>query len=282
MHSMTGFGFAEEKDNNQTVSVTMRSVNHKKRDIRISGLEEDPDLEEAVRGRVKEEITRGHVEVMVEGAAQEKVTLQFFKERYVFYRDLIETLSGKAADVAWLLSRPGVIERSDGEYDLDRALLLYAVEAALEKLLTMRRKEGSFLKGDLTSKLQRLSGDVAFIDSKTAEERELRKEAFKERVEEFMDAYAMDPARFSTELALLYEKMDIEEEIKRLHSHISQFNVIMGRKGSIGKSLDFLLQEMFREANTIGNKSKNIDVLHRVVDLKTGIDQLREQVANIE
>ena len=92
----------------------------------------------------------------------------------------------------------------------------------------------------------------------------------------------MDPSRFATELALLYDKISIEEEIDRLLSHIDQFNVIMERKGSIGRSLDFLLQEMFREANTMANKSRTIDVLHRLVDVKTAIDDLREQVANVE
>ena len=92
----------------------------------------------------------------------------------------------------------------------------------------------------------------------------------------------MDPSRFATELALLYDKISIEEEIDRLLSHIDQFNVIIERKGSIGRSLDFLLQEMFREANTMANKSRTIDVLHRLVDVKTAIDDLREQVANVE
>ena len=146
----------------------------------------------------------------------------------------------------------------------------------------MRKKEGANLKQTLEGHLATLGSYVEKIQSATEAEKAEEKDGFRKRVEEIMGEYQVDLPRFSTELALLFEKMSIEEEIARLISHIDQFNVIMNDKGSVGRRLDFLLQEMFREANTIASKSRHLGILHDIVEVKTLIDHLREQIANIE
>ena len=284
MNSMTGFGSSEIVKDGMKLDVTVKSVNHKNLDIRIKGLAEVPALEQMVKSAIAKETKRGHFDVFVRTEGESNTDLRFDPEAYAFYeRILREKGAARPAEVAWLLERPGVIKQGTDEVlDLDEALLKEAFDGAFSDLCAMREKEGANLKQVLETNLAKLAAYVEAIQSAAADEKEKEKETFSLRVKEIMGEYELDLPRFSTELALLYEKMSIEEEIARLISHIDQFNVIMNGKGSVGRRLDFLLQEMFREANTIASKSRRLGILHDIVEVKTLIDHLREQVANIE
>ena len=284
MNSMTGFGSSEIVKEGVKLNVTLKSVNHKNLDIRIKGLAEAPALEQMVKSAITKGAKRGHFDVFVRTEGESFANLSFDPEAYAFYEMLLrEKGAARPAEVAWLLERPGVIKQGGDEaFDLDEALLKEAFNEAFSDLCAMREKEGANLKQVLETNLGQLVEYVKKIQSAVAEEKSGEKEAFEGRVKEIMGEYELDLARFSTELALLYEKMSIEEEIARLISHIDQFNVIMNDKGSVGRRLDFLLQEMFREANTIASKSRHLGILHDIVEVKTLIDHLREQVANIE
>ena len=284
MNSMTGFGSSEIVKDGVKLNVTVKSVNHKNLDIRIKGLAEAPALEQMVKSAIAKGAKRGHFDVFVRTEGESNTDLRFDPEAYAFYeRILREKGAARPAEVAWLLERPGVIKQgTDEALDLDEALLKEAFHGAFSDLCAMREKEGANLKQALETNLAKLAAYVEAIQSAAADEKAEEKEAFSMRVKEIMAEYELDLPRFSTELALLYEKMSIEEEIARLISHIDQFNVIMNGKGSVGRRLDFLLQEMFREANTIASKSRHLGILHDIVEVKTLIDHLREQVANIE
>ncbi len=284
MNSMTGFGSKEIVDSTGKLQVTIKSVNHKNLDIRIKGLAEEPALEEMVKSSIAKRAVRGHFEVFVQMEGEKESGLLFNPEAYDFYEQLLRNKGAShPAETAWILEQPGVvIHREDDVKKLDEALLMKAFQPAFDDLCRMRENEGANLRVVLMKHIDGLNGYVRRMQEVSIEEKKQEKKAFEARIEEVMGTYEVDLPRFSTELALLYEKIAFEEEIARLISHINQFNVIMNDKGSVGRRLDFLLQEMFREANTIASKSRHIGILHDIVEVKTLIDHLREQVANIE
>ena len=282
MHSMTGFGSVEQMTENTTLSVAIKSVNHKSRDIRIKGLGDFQAVENNIKKAIERDVFRGRIEVSFSIKKSGEKKLSYSEETAEFYISLYEEMAGEEPSVQWLLSRPGVVEVLDLDENISSDFIQKAFEEAFDEFLAMRKREGSYLSECLKEKIKYIESELDIIKASTEEDKKTQQKFFRNRVEEFMEEYAMDPSRFATELALLYEKISIEEEIDRLYSHIEQFNVIIERKGSVGRSLDFLLQEMFREANTMANKSRTIDVLHRLVDVKTAIDDLREQVANVE
>ena len=282
MHSMTGFGSAEQMTTDTTLSVTIKSVNHKNRDIRMKGLGDFPAVENNIKKTLENRLIRGRVEVNFSITRNAETKLSFSEDSATFFRELYKGLTGEDPKADWLLSRPGVVEALDLGNDITVEFIHEVFESALDEFLAMRKREGDYLFECLREKIRYIENELNEIKQSKEEDKIAQQDAFRKRVEEFMNEFSMDPSRFATELALLYEKISIEEEIDRLFSHIAQFNVIMERKGSVGRSLDFLLQEMFREANTMANKSRTIDVLHRLVDVKTTIDDLREQVANVE
>lgn len=282
MHSMTGFGSVEQMTENTTLSVAIKSVNHKNRDIRIKGLGDFQVVENDIKKIIEKSVFRGRLEVSFSINQNGDKKMRYSEETADFYTDLYEKMTGEKPLAQWLLSRPGVVEALNLDDDISPDFIQKAFEEAFDEFLAMRKREGSYLSECLKEKINYIESELDKIKSSTEADKITQQDVFRKRIEEFMEEYAMDPSRFATELALLYEKISIEEEIDRLYSHIQQFNVIIERKGSIGRSLDFLLQEMFREANTMANKSRTIDVLHRLVDVKTAIDDLREQVANVE
>ena len=284
MNSMTGFGSCEIVREGVKLRLDVKSVNHKNLDIRIKGLSEEAALELMVKNAIAKGALRGHFEVYVRLEGEETTDLTFVPEAYAFYENLMrEKGASHPAEVAWLLERPGVVKQSGDEAKaLDESLLMEAFDKAFYDLCLMRQKEGDNLKKVLEDHVTTLENYVEKIKVAAEAEKSDEKESFQRRVEEIMGEYEVDLPRFSTELALLYEKISIEEEIARLISHIDQFRVIMNGKGSVGRRLDFLLQEMFREANTIASKSRHLGILHDIVEVKTLIDHLREQVANIE
>lgn len=284
MNSMTGFGSCEIVREGVKLRVDVKSVNHKNLDIRIKGLSEEAALELMVKNAIARGAKRGHFEVYVSLEGESQADLIFVPESYAFYENILrEKGASHPAEVAWLLERPGVVKQGGDEANaLDEDLLMEAFNKAFSDLCLMRKKEGDNLKKVLEDHVVTLENYVEKIKEAALLEKADEKESFKRRVEEIMGEYEVDLSRFSTELALLYEKISIEEEIARLISHIDQFRVIMNDKGSVGRRLDFLLQEMFREANTIASKSRHMGILHDIVEVKTLIDHLREQVANIE
>ncbi|MDQ0507774.1 Domain of uncharacterised function (DUF1732) [Aedoeadaptatus ivorii] len=287
MNSMTGFGTAEVHGDRGSVRVSIKSVNHKGLDIRIRGLGEIPEAEADMKNILRRHIKRGHVEVQYRCERVAGDALTFDEGAFEAYRNLLHktgaTKEGDDVDVYWILDKPGVVQT---EFDASDTFLEKEFEEAaalaIADLVSMRRAEGANVFREIKADLGRLKGIVEEMERESEAEKEIRRVAFEERVRAFMREFEADPARFSTELALLYDKMSVEEEITRLYSHIDQFDDIMNGNGPVGRKLDFLLQEMHREANTISSKSKSVAVLHDIVEVKSLIEDMREQIANIE
>lgn len=289
MFSMTGFGMAESSNQDYRVKIQVKSVNHKFLDLKIKGLNEDFNLENTIKDYLGKRINRGHVDVFVDLEKNYEDSLAINEEMFNFYRNILLEAKDKLEDTSpiraeWILGQSKVISREEKEANEEELynLVMGVLEKACDSLDQMRLAEGSHLYDDMKDKLSELSLIHESILSKASLTNEEIGRKLRERILEIQEDISLDEARLATEVALLLDKISIDEEITRLSSHIEQFNVIMESKEPIGRRLDFLLQEMHREANTMGSKSRDVEVLHKIVGLKVLIENLREQVQNIE
>ena len=296
IRSMTGFGRGEYSDDVSKVTVEIRAVNHRYLDIFVKMPRKYAFAEETVKAAVKERLHRGKVEIgiMVDNIGQSDSDVRLDKELASKYYTALSTLLdsfdfGEESRVSLsLLSKmPDVIKTSAAEEDEEAvtARLLAATHKALDDFCSMREAEGAKLSADLMAR----AGTVAEIRSRIEERapeigREYA-EKFRARVEEILDGvYEVPEERIALEAAIFADKANITEELVRLDSHISQLKEFLTSGGDegIGKKIDFLIQEMNREANTIGSKSNDREITSMMLDLKAEIEKIREQVQNIE
>ena len=293
MLSMTGFGRGAAESGRRRIRVTLRGVNHRFLDIVVRGGDDLREVEPLIRDRLKTALARGRVEVQVAstpilGGDQ---GLGVDEELVASLAELGRRLAAEGGvrraelDFAELLRVPGVLrtEADDlGWDDDDRAALTTAVDAALEQMVTARKLEGSSLERALE---ERIAGLETLLEPLQARQQGLTDELLQQlegRVAEMLGDVAYDRERLLQEVALLVDKSDVSEELDRLASHLQHFRKVLGQTGSLGKRLDFLAQEIFRELNTIGSKCRNSEVTRRVVDGKVLCEQIREQVQNVE
>ncbi|NMB45862.1 MAG: YicC family protein [Firmicutes bacterium] len=289
--SMTGYGYGEVGDR-VVVTVELRSVNHRYCDVFIRLPREYGFLEEVVRSTVLKNVRRGRVEASVtiedfrEDARTVKIDwglLQGYNEAVVQVAERLDMDLTNRAD--YLLSLPGVLEPiavDDKDAELLEDLVERATQAAAVVLIDMRMAEGQRLTVMLREYLDYLEdslhGVVALAQVLPAEYRE-RLDA---RIAELVGEMPVDPNRLAVEAAILADRSNIDEELVRLQSHLTEFRSTLEGDEPAGRKLDFLIQEMNREVNTIGSKSNNVSISRWVVDAKSVIEKLREQVQNVE
>lgn len=289
MKSMTGFGRAEASNGHLTLVAEMKSVNNRFRDVQVRLPREYNVLEPRAQNLLRESVHRGRVEVTVRRSSSEGAS------RIVPDLGLVDQYRKAAAEVAnrlqieavvpldFILAQPGVLMTADADPDAlaEWDLLETALLAAAEDLDRMRCTEGEALRIDLERHLTealRLHTEIASHAEGIAERLRARLE---ERLLRLLSD-RLDPNRLVQEAAILADKADIAEEISRFKSHCDQFTEALAAAEPVGRRLDFLLQEMNREANTIGSKAAEHAVSTRVVDLKTTLERLREQAQNVE
>ena len=297
MRSMTGFGVGEAPlaAHGKTapagkLTVEIRAVNHRYLDVRVRAPSQLPDLAGSVEAIARERLTRGRFDVAVrlEGAALGAVTLHQERARSVFaglvaLRD--ELAPGVDVPLSLLASVPNLfvpsIEQAGEEV---RAALSAAFDAALEALDAMRLREGLALGDDIVGRLVTVRRLARLVTERAPQVVEHYKKRLKERAERLRAAsdIEIDAGRLEQEIALFADRVDICEELTRLESHTSHFETLLASSDAVGRRLDFLLQEMAREANTIGSKSQDAGIAHAVVELKAEIERMREQVQNVE
>jgi uncharacterized protein (TIGR00255 family) len=297
MRSMTGFGVGEAPlaaEGKTTpagkLTVEIRAVNHRYLDVRVRAPSQLPDLGSTVEAIARERLSRGRFDVTVrlEGAALGAVTLHHERARSVFaalvaLRD--ELAPGVDVPLSLLGSVPDLfipsIEQAGDEV---RAALSAAFDAALESLDAMRLREGLALGDDIVGRLVTVRKLARTITERAPHVVEIYKKKLKERAERLRIAsdVDVDVGRLEQEIALFADRVDICEELTRLESHTSHFETLLASSDAVGRRLDFLLQEMAREANTIGSKSQDAGIAHSVVELKAEIERMREQVQNVE
>ncbi len=290
MNSMTGFGRGDASNGGTTVVVEMKSVNNRFRDVQVRLPREYTAFEPRVIAALRDTIQRGRVDIAVrrtciEGATRIVADLKLVEQYRLAMVDVARRLQRDPAEVSLLhvLSQPGVLVTSDNDDDAmgEWELVEAAVNAALSDLSAMRAAEGRALANDLSrhlDELNRLRSEVADAAEGVAER---LKAKLVERIGRLVAGH-VDPSRIASEAALLADKADVSEELARLQSHGDQFVAALSADEPVGRKLDFLLQEMNREINTIGSKAAELPISARVVDLKSVLERMREQVANVE
>ena len=295
IRSMTGFGHARFEVDGAAFEVEVRSVNHRHLDVRIRVPHGLSAFESDVRQLVAERLDRGKVDLSVSAAAGtptgDAVTLDLgAAEQYLrAARELRERHGvGGELDVRGLLGLPGVarvVERELPEEGLRRALGEGA-RAALDGLGAMRAAEGASLDRELRGRLERMETRVAEVETRAGDVQRAVRERLRKRTEQLREETGLlDEARLHQEIVFAADRLDITEETVRLRSHAAQFRSILDGAGPgapAGRRLDFLLQEMGREVNTIGSKGNDAPIAHHVVELKAELERLREQVQNVE
>jgi uncharacterized protein (TIGR00255 family) len=291
IRSMTGFGLGEAEADGLAVRVEVRTVNHRFLQARYRLPAEFADLEPRVDQALKKRLSRGSVTltaVATRAAAPTAVSVDDkVASRYV---ELLGRMAGELGvendlKLSHLVGLPGVIATCVDEtaHETESKILLTAVEAALENLVEMRVQEGGSLEADIRVHMAAIAELRTQIGARIPQVVQEHFDNLRRRAAEILGIDSpIDPADLNRELAILSEKTDVAEEVSRLDSHLEQLNSILGGGGEVGRKLDFLVQELNREANTIGSKAGDTQVAHAVVELKTHIERVREQVQNIE
>ncbi|WP_421384512.1 YicC/YloC family endoribonuclease [Bacillus salacetis] len=288
--SMTGFGRAIEESEQHVVTVEMKSVNHRFCELNIRTPKQLVKIEDKLKKKMSEYIKRGKVDAFItiagEGLVRRKLkvdwqladeyfrTLHTLKEKFSLKDDIeLQDLLKETEFIS--------IEESEDENDLLEHLVEQAFIMALEDLKSMRRAEGEKLQEDLLSHIGLFRETLASIHSHVPGVLKQYRSRLERKIKE-LTGDTVDESRILTEIAIFADKSDISEEITRLESHLSQFTAAIKKEEPIGRKLDFIIQEMNREVNTIGSKANDAAIAGFVVEMKTCLEKMREQVQNVE
>lgn len=295
IRSMTGFGRADFEVRGLLFEVEMRSVNNRYLDARTKLPRVLSSYEPVVKAAVQARLQRGKVDITIaqSSSSPSLARLEVDREAASQYveaaAELIEGFGVSGTlDVSRLLGMPGVTRMSEPELPEDE--LSGAFEAgvgrALDALDAMREKEGEALARDFDQRLQTMVDLANELENRSGEVQDAVREKLRRRTKQLeQETGLLDEARLHQEIVIHADRLDITEELVRLRSHVDQFRLIVGEADGatpVGRRLDFLLQEMGREANTVGSKANDAPLAHRVVELKTELERLREQVQNVE
>jgi len=293
IRSMTGFGSASVETEALRATVSVRGVNHRFLDATLHLPRRLQTLEAEIKERVAAAVARGRLEVSVQAVLAE-TGAEAVVASQPLVTSLVRTLRDMQSEygleggvsVADLLRFPGALERVEGPAEVPEAVrsaLAGLVSRALEGLNAMRRGEGERIQAELERLLDAIETGAARIESRATESRETRQGALLERVRALVGELGLEDARLYQEVVRAVERHDVAEELQRLRSHAASVRELLAGDGApAGKSLDFLAQELMREANTIGSKVQDASAIREVVELKAGIERLREQVQNVE
>jgi len=289
--SMTGFGRQEVSDENRKITVEMKAVNHRYLDINIKMPKKLSFFEASMRNLLKEYIQRGKVDIFItyEDFTENNYSLKYNKDMagaYMKYlREMAEDFSVENDVRVSALSRyPEVFSLEEQNFD-EKELwndLEKALRGAAELFVAARITEGENLKNDLLLKLDGMLEHVAYISERAPEIIAQYRAKLTERVTELLADAKIEESRILTEVTLFADKICVDEEIVRLRSHIEHTKATLLEGGSVGRKLDFIAQEMNREANTILSKANDLSTSNKAIDLKTDIEKVREQIQNIE
>ncbi len=289
--SMTGFGRCELSEGERKVTVEIKTVNHRYLDVAMKMPKKLNFFDSAIRTVLKEYLQRGKVDVFVtyEDLSESNVSLvynQKVAEQYVEYFRRMEEQFGLENDmkVSVLARCPEVLVMEEQQEDEEEIWLLLerAVRGACEKVVETRVREGEALKKDLLAKLDEMRKMAAFIEDRSPQIMAEYRQKLEAKVQDLLSDAQTDEGRIAMEVTLFADKICVDEEIVRLRSHVEATKEALEAGGSIGRKLDFIAQEMNREANTTLSKANDLEISNCAIDLKTEIEKVREQIQNIE
>ncbi len=291
VESMTGFGRAQAQADGYSVEAEIRSVNNRYCDVSIKLPGDFQQLENKLRTSLQQQFGRGKISVSVklEQGGNSKTNVRVNQELAASYYNMLKELKtttgiSEEPGYAELLSFSDIFERdsfTEEQKELIEARIEESVMDAAKVTIGMRRNEGKALAGDIHSRITAIEEITTSILSLSEGRVQEAREKLQERVKSLLDDDSYDKERLELEIALLADKLDITEEIVRLNSHLVFFREGLDGDASAGRKLNFLMQEMLREINTIGSKSYNAEIAHKVVDAKEIIEIIREQIQNL-
>lgn len=289
--SMTGFGRAKELVGDFDITVEIRAVNHRYFEFSSRLPRSFQFLEEKLKSTCHNRIARGKVELSLslENCAQDAVVFELneqYTDAYVAALHQLAARYGLRDDisVSSLMRNNDVftVRRNEADEEAVTEAVLKVTEAALDNFVEMRRVEGKRLADDISSRADTIAEHVSFIEKRSPETVAEYRERLEQRIRELLGDASVDEQRLLTETAVFADKIAVAEETVRLRSHLKQLHAMLEAEGEIGRKFDFLIQEMNREANTIGSKAQDLEIGRRVVEIKAEIEKIREQVQNIE
>ena len=284
IQSMTGFGRSSAGRGNNKISVSIRCVNGKVLDLKIRGLDLEYSLEKSIRDMLSEKIIRGTVHINFESDSSLDSQDFIFNESRL--KLLITTLAtiekkyGHKLNINEIITSNDLFMSNESKKN-DSKLILRTVRDASNKVIKMRKTEGAALKDDILKRIALLKKILSTIEQQIPLEHKKRIKKLKNRISDLLKDFQVDDLRMNQEIAHLVDKADITEEVVRLKSHFLQFEKIVRGSKPAGKSLNFLLQEISREINTIGSKSFSEKVVKHVIGMKEESEKIREQIQNI-
>ena len=288
--SMTGFGRGKYENEGRTYTVEIKSVNHKYSDINVRLPRFLNSVEDKIRKRVAEVISRGKIDIYVsfENYSSTGTTIRINKELAKEYIKELKSLAEEAdlrfdLNVIDVSKFPEILKLEDDDDDeLIGQEVMIALNDALDKFVNMREIEGTKLVEDIERRIYIIQDKVNEITNFSSTLVEEYMTRLTTRVNELLAPGVVDEARLMQEIVIFSDKSSIEEELTRLKSHISQFLELIKQSSPIGKKIDFLIQEINREVNTIGSKANSLDITNIVIEIKSEVENIREQIQNIE
>lgn len=288
--SMTGYGKANVSKNAREYQIEIKSVNHRYLDICVKIPRQLSYLEEIIKKQIATKVKRGKIDVFVtfENDSLQGRTIQINTELAKAYIDELKKLAQKEnllADIQVndIANYPDVLKiQNNQNEDIIQEEIIETVKIATDNLIQMRQAEGNKMAEDLLARLNNIQIKVEEISKLSTGLIEEYIVKLEERIKQLLPEGEVDSTRLSQEVVIYADKCSVEEEITRLNSHIAQFKTLLNSEEAVGKKLDFIIQEMNRETNTIGSKANHLNITNRVIDIKTEIENIREQVQNIE
>ena len=291
MRSMTGYGRASWEKENRNYQIEMKSVNHKYSDITIKLPKTLTYLEDKMKKQIGASISRGKVDVFVSfennsGEGKDIIVNHEMVKKYMdaFYTLAEENKLALSIPVTEVIKLPEVlsVQTIETKEDVIEQEVMACLQEAIQHFVEMREVEGNKIKEDLLDRVEQVEKEILKFSEYSAGLVEEYVVKLRQRVKDMLQLDEIEESRIAQEAVIFADRTSIEEEVTRLKSHVMQMKNLLEEKKPVGKKMDFLIQEMNREVNTIGSKSANLDITNLVIDLKTMLEDIREQIQNIE
>ena len=282
--SMTGFGRASYGRGQSKIEAEIRTVNSRFLEIKFRGVVLEPNIEQEIKKNIEKLVNRGNVQVRIESSkSQNNQRINFNKERFEIIQEILKNIHviyGQRLNLSDIISTQDLLKVNEEE-NLNKNSIIKAVQNALDQLCEMQEEEGKQIHNDIVNRLNILEMKLDNVNNISNNYRHEKQNHLKDKISELLDNEQIDETRLIQEVAYYCEKSDITEEIVRCKSHFNQLVNYIDFKEPVGKRINFLLQEIGREVNTIGSKSPQTDVTIEVVEMKSEIEKIREQAQNI-
>lgn len=281
---MTGFGRGSAGRGTKRIEVEIRSVNSRFLDMKFRGFYLNPETEQDIRKILENQIIRGNVQIRIESKVPQDVqNIGFNKERFEIIQDVLKNIHvnyGQRMNLSDIISTNDLLKINEPE-SLNQNLIVKALEDSIKQLNEMRLAEGIEIQKDILNRADKLQDMIESIDETSNNYSSLKQSQMKEKISELLNGESLDESRLIQEVAYLTERADVTEEIVRCRSHFIQLIDYLNNSEPVGKRINFLIQEIGREVNTIGSKSHQPEVTKYVIEMKSELEKIREQVQNI-